>query len=95
MSLSVTNQQIAAALASPAAGGDASLQQAGNHFKMLMRNPLMSPPHHGSDMMSTNVIAKMAAAQDVEIQKSVQEMTAAAMKAALELASTQLDMGPR
>jgi type III secretion inner rod protein HrpB2 len=66
----------------------------------------MAPPNHGDDM-STNVIAKMAASQDAEIQKSVndvvalssqansmsvQEMTAAAMKATLELASTQLDM---
>ncbi|CAH2775839.1 MAG: Type III secretion protein HrpB2 [uncultured Paraburkholderia sp.] len=111
MALSVTNQQIAAALqaaapAAHAAGGDASLQQAGDRFKALMHNPRMAPPNHGDDM-STNVIAKMAASQDAEIQKSVndvltlsgdanrmsvQEMTAAAMKATLELASTQLDM---
>ncbi|AXF10897.1 type III secretion protein HrpB2 [Paraburkholderia graminis] len=111
MTLPVTNQQIAAALqaaapASHAAGGDASLQQAGDRFKSLMQNPRMAPPNRGDDM-STNVIAKMAASQDAEIQKSVndvvalssqansmsvQEMTAAAMKATLELASTQLDM---
>ncbi|MBP0633729.1 type III secretion protein HrpB2 [Cupriavidus sp. AcVe19-1a] len=111
MAFFVTNQKIALALRaaapeSPGAGGGASLQQAGDRFKVLMQNPRMSPPHHGGDMR-TNVIAKMAAAQDAEIQKSVndvlalsgqadrmsvQEMTAAAMKAALELASTQLDM---
>ncbi|MBW9102107.1 type III secretion protein HrpB2 [Paraburkholderia phenoliruptrix] len=108
MALSVTNQQIVAALqaAAPAAGGDASLQQAGDRFKAMMQNPRMAPPNRGDDM-SNNIIAQMAASQDAEIQKSVndvvalssqansmsvQEMTAAAMKATLELASTQLDM---
>ncbi|UIF88545.1 type III secretion protein HrpB2 [Cupriavidus sp. UYPR2.512] len=105
MALSVTNYQIAA---SPAAdiGAGASLQQAGDRFKVLMQNARMEPPNHGDDG-GTNVIAKMAALQDAAIQKSVddvialssdatrmsmQEMTAAAMKATLELASTQLDM---
>ncbi|MGF6292691.1 hypothetical protein [Paraburkholderia youngii] len=69
----------------------------------------MAPPDHRGDM-SANVIAKVAASQDAEIQKSVndvlalssqassmsvQEMTAASMKVALELASTQLDMEAR
>ncbi|MGF6971604.1 type III secretion inner rod protein HrpB2 [Paraburkholderia sp. JPY465] len=114
MVLSVTNQQIAAALlaaapASHATSRDASLQQAGDRFKALMRNMRMAPPDHRGDM-SANVIAKMTASQDAEIQKSVndvlalssqassmsvQEMTAASMKVALELASTQLDMEAR
>ncbi|RZF23584.1 type III secretion protein HrpB2 [Paraburkholderia sp. UYCP14C] len=114
MVLSVTNQRISAALlaaapASHATGGDASLQQAGDRFEALMRNVRMAPPDHRGDM-STSVIAQMAASQDAAIQRSVndvlalssqassmsgQEMTAAAMKVALELASMQLDMEAR
>lgn len=112
MALSVTNQQIAAALQAatptPAASGAASpgMQQAGERFKALMQNPRMAAPDHGGDA-NTSMIAKMAASQDAEIQHSVNDvlalsgeansmtvpqMTAAAMKATLELASTQLDM---
>lgn len=107
MAVTIVNPQIAAAItaATPSAQG-AGAQLAGERFKALMQHPRMAAPEPAHDA-GTNVITKMAAAQDAEIQHSVsdvlalssesntmsvQQMTAAAMKATLELASTQLDM---
>jgi type III secretion inner rod protein HrpB2 len=110
MTLPVTSKQIEAAVQSATSaaksGADPAMQQAGDRFRSMMQNPRMAAPTHGDDV-NTNVVAKLAAAQDAELQKSVndvvalssqadsmsmQQMTAAAMKATLELASTQLDM---
>ncbi|MDE1006343.1 type III secretion protein HrpB2 [Paraburkholderia agricolaris] len=108
MSVSVTSKQIAAALEKSAAqsAADPSMQQLGDKFKSLMQQPRMEAPSHGQND-GTNVVSKLVASQDAELQRSVndvvslsdhaegmsmQEMTAATMKVTLELASTQLDM---
>jgi type III secretion inner rod protein HrpB2 len=108
MSVSVTSKQIAAALEKSAAqsAADPSMQQLGDKFKSLMQHPRMESPSHGQND-GTNVVSKLVASQDAELQRSVddvvklsdraegmsmQEMTAATMKVTLELASTQLDM---
>ena len=106
MSVVITPEQVKAALQTttqPAT--DPSMQQLGDKFKSLMQNPRMEAPHEkGGDM---NVVAKLAASQDAELQQSVndalsltqnaagmsmQEMTAAGTKVVLEIAGTQLDM---
>lgn len=108
MSVSVTSKQIAAALEKSAAQStaDPSMQQLGDKFKSLMQHPRMEAPSHGAND-GGNVVSKLVASQDAELQRSVndvvslsdhapnmsmQEMTAATMKVTLELASTQLDM---
>ncbi|MDR6448571.1 type III secretion inner rod protein HrpB2 [Paraburkholderia terricola] len=98
--------QAATSMPATQPGADPGLQQAGERFASMMQNPRMAAPVHGDDM-NTNVIAKMAVTQDAELQQSVNdvvalssqagnmslpEMTAAAMKTTLELATTQLDM---
>jgi type III secretion inner rod protein HrpB2 len=70
-----------------------------------MQNPRMESAHAADS--ETNVVAKLAASQDAELQQSVndalsltqnaggmsmQEMTAAGTKVVLEIAGTQLDM---
>lgn len=106
MSVVITPEQVKSALQTttqPAA--DPSMQQLGDKFKSLMQSPRMEAPQQaGGD---ANVVAKLAAAQDAELQQSVndalsltqnaagmsmQEMTAAGTKVVLEIAGTQLDM---
>lgn len=84
---------------------DPSAQQLGDKFKAMMQNPRMEAPHDKNGDM--NVVAKLAASQDAELQNNVndivslsdampmmsmQEVTAATMKVTLEIANTQLDM---
>ena len=106
MSIVITPEQLKTALqrsAQPAT--DPSTQQLGDKFKSMMQNPHMEAPHDKSSGM--NVVSKLAAAQDAELQQSVndalsltqnaagmsmQEMTAAGTKVVLEIAGTQLDM---
>ena len=106
MSIVITPEQLKTALqrtAQPAT--DPSTQQLGDKFKSMMQNPNMEAPHDKSSGM--NVVSKLAAAQDAELQQSVndalsltqnaagmsmQEMTAAGTKVVLEIAGTQLDM---
>lgn len=106
MSVVITPEQIKAALQTAAQpASDPATQQLGDKFKSLMQNPRMEAHHDkASDM---NVVAKLAAAQDAELQQSVndalalaqnpqnmsmQEMTAAGTKVILEIAGTNLDM---
>ncbi len=106
MSIVITPEQLKVALqrtAQPAT--DPSTQQLGDKFKSMMQSPRMEAPHDKSGDM--NVVSKLAAAQDAELQQSVndalsltqnaagmsmQEMTAAGTKVVLEIAGTQLDM---
>lgn len=106
MSVVITPEQVKAALqATTQPATDPSTQQLGDKFKSMMQNPRMEAPHDTSSDM--NVVAKLAASQDAQLQQSVndalsltqnaggmsmQEMTAAGTKVILEIAGTQLDM---
>jgi type III secretion inner rod protein HrpB2 len=106
MSIVVTPEQLKAALQSTAQPAtDPSMQQLGDKFKSLMQNPRMEAHHDKRDDM--NVVSKLAASQDAELQQSVndalsltqnasgmsmQQMTAAGTQVILEIAGTQLDM---
>ncbi|WP_114810512.1 type III secretion protein HrpB2 [Paraburkholderia kururiensis] len=106
MSVSVTAKQVESALQATQQASDPSLAQQGEKFSSMMKNHRMAKPEH-ADGENTNVVSKLVAAQDAEIQQSVNdvvqfsqqapqmsmnEIMAATTKMTLEMASTQLDM---